>query len=203
MTAEANRNDDVVELQALLASFPLATQTGLVSEQGRELADMLPQVYEELRNLAALYFNNERPGHTLQPTALVHEAYVRLGDQRTVDWKNRAQFLGIAARVMRRILLQHAEARGASKRGGGAPKLQLDEALEFYDSRAINIAAVDQALRELERMDSRQAEIVELRFFGGLTIEETAELMSLSPATVKRDWATAKLWLRRELGSSS
>ncbi len=145
----------------------------------------LPAVYNELRDLAAGYLRHERSDHTLQPTALVHESYLRLLHQHSVDWTNRLQFLSIAARMMRRILSDHAQARAAHKRGGGAPKLQLDSALEFCDQRAISIAAVDQALRDLETMDARQAQVVELRFFGGLTIAETAELMALSEATVK------------------
>ncbi|HEX8255356.1 MAG TPA: ECF-type sigma factor [Thermoanaerobaculia bacterium] len=161
----------------------------------------LPALYDELRGLAAGYLRRERPDHTLQPTALVHESYLRLHGQRTVDWSNRLQFLSIAARMMRRILSDHASARKAEKRGGDTTKLQLDSALEFCDSRAISIAAVDQALRELEALDPRQARVVELRFFGGLTIPETAELMGLSEATVKREWVTARKWLQREIGA--
>lgn len=167
--------------------------------RGEAMNAALPAVYDELRQLAAGYLRRERPDHTLQPTALVHESYLRLVDQRTVDWGNRLQFLSIAARMMRRILLDHAEARAAHKRGGGAPKVELDAALEFYDQRAISVQAIDDALRGLEALDSRQAQVVELRFFGGLTIEETAELMALSPATVKREWVTARRWLQREI----
>lgn len=163
----------------------------------------LPAVYDELRELAAGYLRRERPDHTLQPTALVHESYLRLVNQRTVDWNNRLQFLSIAARMMRRILLDHAQARAANKRGGGAPKLELDAALEFYDSRALSVQAIDDALRGLEALDARQAQVVELRFFGGLTIEETAEVMALSPATVKREWTTARRWLQREISDVS
>ncbi len=159
----------------------------------------LPAVYNELREMAARYLRRERSDHTLQPTALVHESYLRLRNQRTVDWNDRLQFLSIAARMMRRILSDHADARNASKRGGDMPKLQLDSALEFCDERAISIAAVDQALRDLEALDPRQAQVVELRFFGGLTIAETAELMALSEATVKREWVTARRWLQREI----
>lgn len=159
----------------------------------------LPAVYDELRTLATSYLRRERPNHTLQPTALVHESYLRLVNQRTVDWGNRLQFLSIAARMMRRILSDHAQARATEKRGGGAPKLELDAALEFYDHRAISIAAIDEALRALEILDKRQAQVVELRFFGGLTIAETAEVMALSPATVKREWVTARRWLQREI----
>jgi RNA polymerase sigma-70 factor, ECF subfamily len=161
----------------------------------------LPAVYDELRQLAASYLRRERSDHTLQPTALVHESYLRLLNQKTVDWSNRLEFLSIAARMMRRILADHAIARKAEKRGGGAPKMQLDAALDFCDERAIDVAAVDHALRDLETMDPRQARLVELRFFGGLTIDETAEVMAISPATVKREWTTARLWLQRELAN--
>ncbi len=149
--------------------------------------------------MAAGYLRRERSDHTLQATALVHESYLRLRNQQTVDWGNRLQFLSIAARMMRRILADHADAKKAQKRGGDAVTLQLDAALDFCDQRAISIAAVDEALRDLEALDPRQARIVELRFFGGLTIEETAEVLELSPATVKREWATARRWLQREM----
>ena len=162
----------------------------------------LPAVYDELRQLAASYLRRERTDHTLQPTALVHESYLRLLDQKTVDWSNRLEFLSIAARMMRRILADHAIARKAEKRGGGVPKVQLDAALDFCNDRAIDVTAVDDALRDLEAMDSRQAHLVELRFFGGLTIDETAEVMAISPATVKREWMTARRWLQRELSAS-
>ena len=164
------------------------------------LSHMLPQVYEQLRNLAENYLSNERSNHTLQATALVHEAYLRLREQRQVDWRNRAQFLGIAAQMMRRVLRNYATARHAQKRGGADPiRVTLDEAIDFYDRNDISVAAVDEALTELEKLDSRQAQIVELRFFGGLTIEEIAEVLRISPATIKREWATAKLWLKHQL----
>jgi RNA polymerase sigma-70 factor, ECF subfamily len=163
----------------------------------------LPALYDELKDLAASYLRRERPDHTLQPTALVHESYLRLRNQRTVNWNDRLQFLSIAAPMMRRILADHATARNAEKRGGDTPKLQLDSALEFCDERAISITAVDEALRDLEALDPRQAQVVELRFFGGLTIAETAELMALSEATVKRDWMTARRWLQREIAGHS
>ncbi|HEY0369545.1 MAG TPA: ECF-type sigma factor [Chthoniobacterales bacterium] len=168
-----------------------------------EMNAALPKVYNELRDLAAGYLRRERSDHTLQPTALVHESYLRLRSQRTVDWGDRLQFLSIAARMMRRILADHADAKNASKRGGDTTTLQLDAALEFCDNRAISIAAVDQALRDLEALDPRQAQVVELRFFGGLTIEETAEVMALSPATVKREWVTARRWLQREISGAT
>ncbi len=163
----------------------------------------VPALYEELRQLARSYLRRERSDHTLQPTALVHESYLRLRNQQTVDWNNRLEFLSIAARMMRRILADHAKARGAEKRGGSLVKVQLDAALNFCSNRAIDVAAVDDALRDLEAMDPRQAQLVELRFFGGLTIEETAEAMSLSPATVKREWMTARRWLQREIAEKA
>ena len=180
-----------------------ATTSG---EPWEELADeqtlsqMLPEVYEQLRHLAEGYLSSERSNHTLQATALVHEAYLRLRDQRQVDWTNRAQFLGIAARMMRRVLRNYATARHAQKRGGSEPvRVTLDEAMDFYHRHDISIAAVDEALSELEKLDKRQGQIVELRFFGGLTVEEIANLLRISPATVKREWATAKLWLQHQL----
>ena len=164
------------------------------------LSQMLPEVYEQLRNLAEGYLSSERSNHTLQATALVHEAYLRLREQRQVDWTNRAQFLGIAARMMRRVLRNYAIARHAQKRGGSEPvRVTLDEAMEFYHRHDISVAAVDEALSELEKLDKRQAQIVELRFFGGLTVDEIAKLLQISPATVKREWATAKLWLQHQL----
>ena len=159
----------------------------------------LPIVYDELRRLAAGFLRNERPGHTLQPTALVHEAYLRLVDQKKINWSNRAQILAIAAKMMRRILVNHAMARKTTKRGSGAPRVSLDQALDVFDKQEISAVALNDALRELENLDSRQAQIVELRFFGGLTVPETADLLGVSPATVKREWNVAKLWLEREM----
>ena len=168
-----------------------------------EIDAKLPALYNELRDLAANYLRRERPNHTLQPTALVHESYLRLRNQRTVDWADRLQFLSIAARMMRRILADHASAKKTTKRGGDTTTLQLDAALDFCDQRAVSIAAVDQALRDLEALDQRQAQVVELRFFGGLTIDETAEVMGLSAMTVKREWMTARRWLQREISGTS
>jgi RNA polymerase sigma factor (TIGR02999 family) len=165
------------------------------------LAEMMPEVYEDLRRLAASYLRGERPEHTLQRTALVHEAYLRLADQRQeAAWQNRAHFLGIFARIMRQTLTNYAVARQREKRGGKDP---MERALEFYDQRKIDVTVLDAALRDLERLDSRQGQIVELRFFGGLTVAEIASVMGISPATVKREWATAKIWLRRELSRNS
>ena len=163
------------------------------------LADALPELYAELRRLAGGYLRDERSDHTLQPTALVHEAYLRLQRQRNVDWGNRAQFLGIAAKMMRRILLDHAVAHRAAKRGSGAPQVSLDSALEVCERQDISATRLNEALESLEAVDPRQAQVVELRFFGGLTVPEIGELLSISPATVKREWSIAKLWLEREL----
>jgi RNA polymerase sigma factor (TIGR02999 family) len=173
-----------------------------MSPSDQDLAAALPGLYEELRTLAASYLRNERPGHTLQPTALVHESYLRLLNQQTVDWNNRLQFLSIAARMMRRILADHADARKAGKRGGDAPRLQLDEALDCFDQRAIDVAEIDRALRDLEALDPRQAQVVELRFFAGLTIPETAELMAISEMTVRREWMMARRWLQQEISGA-
>ncbi|MGH8095207.1 MAG: ECF-type sigma factor [Chthoniobacterales bacterium] len=169
-------------------------------DDAKTLAEMLPLVYEELRLLAGGYLRDERPEHTLQRTALVHEAYLRLAAQRRVAWDNPAHFLGIFARLMRETLTNHAVARNRIKRGGGDPTEPL---LEFYERRQVDLTAVDDALRELETLDLRQAQIVELRFFAGLTIEEVAALLEISPATVKREWMLAKLWLRKSLSKPS
>jgi RNA polymerase sigma factor (TIGR02999 family) len=159
----------------------------------------LPQLYDELRAIAGGYLRHERPDHTLQPTALVHESYLRLRGQQTVDWSDRLQFLSIAARMMRRILANYAAARNADKRGAGMPKIELDAAVEVYEQRSTTITAVDEALNRLEQQDARQAKIVELRFFGGMTAEEISTVLNTSPRTVDREWAVAKRWLRREL----
>jgi RNA polymerase sigma-70 factor, ECF subfamily len=156
--------------------------------------------YEKLRRLAAECLRTERPGHTLQPTALLHEAFLRVLKQPDYAWKDEAHIVAFAARTMRRILISYGVARTCYKRGGpSSVRLPLDEALDFFVERDVNIAAVDEALEELELVDSRQAQIVELRFFGGLTVDEIAAALKISRATVKRDWATAKLWLRSRL----
>jgi RNA polymerase sigma-70 factor, ECF subfamily len=163
---------------------------------------LMPLVYDHLRKLAAVHFRRERGDHTLQPTALVHEAYVRLVDQRAVRWQNRAHFIGIAAHLMRRILIDHARSRDALKRGGAYEKVLLDELLEPPapdGSASIDVLALDEALTRLTEIDPQQGRIVELRFFGGLTVEETATVLEISPATVKRDWRLAKVWLHREM----
>jgi RNA polymerase sigma factor (TIGR02999 family) len=162
------------------------------------LEDLLPLVYDELRRLARSYLQRERHGHTLQSTALVHEAYMRLVDQ-NVSWQSRAHFFGIAAQMMRRILVDHARTKNAAKRGDGACKVTLDEGLLAAEDRDVNVLALDEALTKLAQFDQQQSQIVELRFFAGLSIEDTSEVLKISPATVKRDWAMAKAWLYREM----
>ncbi|MCG3164206.1 MAG: hypothetical protein JMDDDDMK_05692 [Acidobacteria bacterium] len=163
------------------------------------LEKLLPLVNAELRQLARRYMRRESPGHTLQTSALVNEAYLRLIDQKQVQWQNRAHFFGIAAQLMRRILIDHARKAHYAKRGGGALKVSLDEAAAVTETRAAELLAVDEALEKLTAMDARKGRIVELRFFGGLTEEETAEVMSISTPTVQREWRAAKAWLRRML----
>jgi RNA polymerase sigma factor (TIGR02999 family) len=163
------------------------------------LAQLFPLVYEELRRLAHRYMNRERPGHTLQTTAVVHEAYLRLIDQNHVQWQNRAHFFAIAAQMMRRILITHAQSRGYAKRSGGALKVSLDEAAILSQERAGELLALDEALKSLTDLDPRRSQVVELRFFGGLSNEEIAEVLKISPNTVTRDWNVAKAWLYREL----
>lgn len=167
----------------------------------KALEELLPRVYQELRKLAMSYMRRENSNHTLQPTALVHEAYFKLIDQKEVKWQNRAHFFGVAAQVMRRILIDHARARLAEKRGGDATKVVFEEAFhQGTTGDAPDLLALDEALEKLAAIDERQAKVVELRYFGGLNIEETAEALGTSPATVKRDWTLAKAWLFRELG---
>jgi RNA polymerase sigma-70 factor (ECF subfamily) len=169
----------------------------------QSLDSLLPVVYQELRRLAASYLRRERPGQTLQPTALVHEAYLRLMKDKPDRWQNRAHFCAIAAHSMRQILIERARARDALKRGGGGPRVTLDEALVAGGERTIDLVALDEALERLAAIDAEQARLVELRFFGGLTVEETAEAMNISPATVKRHWTVARAWLARELEGNS
>jgi len=176
-----------------------------MSDAGREhpeLEALMPAVYAELRRLAAHYLRGERPGQTLQPTALVHEAYLKLQKDRPERWQNRAHFCAIAAHAMRQVLIERARARDALKRGGGAPRVTFDEGLQAAaDDRGVDMVALDAALDRLAQLDAGQARIVELRFFGGLSIEETAAAMQISAATVKRHWALARAWLARELES--
>jgi RNA polymerase sigma-70 factor (ECF subfamily) len=159
------------------------------------LDELLPVVYGELRKLASSYLRRERVGHTLQPTALVHEAYMRLVDQTQVQWQNRAHFFGVAAQMMRRILVDHARAHEAEKRGGEFQKLSLDENIDVSGERDVNLVALDDALNLLAEVDPQKSKIVELRFFGGLSVEETAEVLGVSAPTVKRQWRMAKAWL--------
>ena len=163
------------------------------------LDELMPVVYAELHRLAHVKLRTERADHTLQTAALVNEAYLRLVDQSRVRWQNRAHFFGTAAELMRRILIDHAREHRAAKRGGGATRIELDEALGVAEAHDIDLLALDGALERLHTLDPRQGRLVVLRFFGGLTIDETAVVLELSPATVKREWAMAKLWLRREL----
>jgi RNA polymerase sigma factor (TIGR02999 family) len=160
--------------------------------------ELMPFVYEELRRLAHRHMRGERPGHTLQTSALVHEAFLRLVDQKDVHWESRAHFFAIAAQIMRRILVDYARNRGTVKRGGNARQISLDETI-VSAGRSAEVVALDDALQSLASLDQRKSQIVELRFFGGLSIEETAEVLGVSPGTVMRDWTLAKAWLRREM----
>ena len=162
-------------------------------------ARLMPLVYDELRQLAHQYLRQERADHTLQATGLVHEAYLRLVDQSTTTWQNRAHFFGVAAQVMRRILVDYARAHRAEKRGGERQKLVFDEALAPASERSVDLIALDDALKDLVTFDPRQSRIVELRFFGGLTIDEVGAVLEVSPRTIKREWRMAKAWLRREI----
>jgi len=170
------------------------------------LTALLPLVYEELRSLARRHLRHERGSHTLQRTALVHEAFLRIVDQKQVGWESRTQFYGIASQMMRRVLVDHARRRSAAKRGDGAPHVDLDVVLQDEGAglppgrqAEIDFAAIDDALKRLEALDPQQGKLVELRFFGGLSIKETADVIGVSPATVKREWAIARAWLQREI----
>ena len=165
------------------------------------LDELLPIVYDELRRQAARYLRRERIGHTLQTTALIHEAYMRLVDQRNVRWQNRAHFFGIASQLMRRILVDHARTKKRAKRGGSDIRVSLTDIAASTKAEDLDVIALDEALNRLSTIDQQQARIVELRFFSGLTVEETAEVLSISPATVKRDWSMAKAWLHREISN--
>jgi RNA polymerase sigma-70 factor, ECF subfamily len=165
----------------------------------RALEEMTPLLYEELRRIARLYLRRERPGHTLQPTALVHEVYFRLIDQRRVDWRNRAQFLGLAASMMRRVLVNHARDRAAARRGGGAEKVSLRFADEPAEGTGVDVLALSHALDRLAEIDERKARVVELKFFGGLTTEEIGHVLDISTATVEREWSFARAWLYQTL----
>jgi RNA polymerase sigma factor (TIGR02999 family) len=180
---------------------PQVTQLLIAWGEGDQIArdQLMSVVYEELHRLAHRYMKRESPGHTLQTSALVNEAFVRLVDQKNVRWQNRAHFFGIAAQMMRRILVDYARSRNYAKRGGGAAQISFDEALIVSDERSAEVVNVHEALERLAEFDARKSQIVELRFFGGLSIKETAEVLAVSPGTVMRDWTLAKAWLRREM----
>ena len=182
---------------------PQADVTALLSQltQGNHEASekLIPLVYDELKRLARAYMRRERPDHTLQTTALVHEAYLRLARQQAVNWQGRSHFFGIAAQLMRRILIDHARSHLRNKRGGAMEVLPLDEAIVFSPEHSWELVKLDEALKDLSKLDARQSRIVELRFFGGLSVEETAEFLGITPKTVKRDWSVAKAWLHGEL----
>jgi len=181
------------------------TQWLVASKEGdtAALEKLLPLVYDELHRQALGFFSRERPGHTLQPTALVNDVYLRLVGQHDVSWKNRAQFFGVAAQMMRRILVSHARARRAGKRGGGEQRITLQEGLAAAPERDVNLLAVDEALTKLEAIDPEKSRMVELRFFSGMSVEETAEVMGVSPRTIDRQWQTAKAWLYREISEAT
>jgi len=166
-----------------------------------KLPELIELVYNDLRNLARSYMDGERVSHTLQPTALVHEAFLKMIDQTQVDWKGKSHFFALGAQAMRRILVNHAKSRGRIKRGGNRQKLALDEALTISMDENDDVLALDEALERLAVVDERQAKIIELRFFGGLSVEETAEAMGLSKRTVEREWTACRAWLRREIAS--
>jgi RNA polymerase sigma factor (TIGR02999 family) len=160
---------------------------------------LLPIVYQELRRMAGAYLRQENPGHTLQPTALVHETWLRLIDQTRVNWRNRAQFFGVAAQMMRRILVDHAKAKHREKRGGDAVKLSLDDVVNLSQERVTDLLALNDALDDLSRIDGRKSRVIELRYFGGFSVEETAQILEVSPETVIRDWKMAKAWLYQQI----
>jgi RNA polymerase sigma factor (TIGR02999 family) len=189
----------------MTASPPQITQLLKDWSNGDEAArdQLMPLVYEELRRMAHRYMRKERPGHTLQTSALVHEAFVRLVDQKEVHWQNRAHFFGIAAQMMRRILVDHARGRHYDKRGADASHVSLEEGATVSAERAAEVVALDDALTSFATVDPRKSRVVELRFFGGLSIEETAAVLAVSPGTVMRDWTLAKAWLRREMNPDS
>jgi RNA polymerase sigma factor (TIGR02999 family) len=185
----ADESDSSANVTQLLISWNKGDRTAL--------DEMMPLVYNELKRIASYYLSRERTGHTLQTTALVHEAYMRLIDQQRVDWKNRAHFLGIASEMMRRILVNYARDRAALKRGGNPQRISLSKLNEAVEQPDVDLLALDQALTELGALDERKSRIVELKFFGGLTTEEIAEVLEISGATVEREWMVARAWLYR------
>ena len=171
------------------------------SRGSRDAVDqLLPLVYDELRRIAADYLHRERADHTLQPTAIVHEAYLRLVNQQSAGWNDRTQFFAVAAKIMRRILVDHARARRAAKQGGGRRRTEFDDAFAVFEERAIDLVALDEVLNRLAEVDERKSRVVELRFFGGLSVEETSRVLNIPLRTVERDWTFAKAWLRSKLG---
>lgn len=182
---------------------PQSTISRLIRElrngDANAAATLMPLLYDELHRLAVYYMRNERAGHTLQPTALVNEAYIRLIDQRESDWQNRAHFIAVAAQAMRRVLIDHARSKQRVKRGGLQVKVALEDVALAAGDQPQDLVALDAALERLAKVDARQSRIVELRYFGGLTVEQTAEVLGISAPTVKRDWAVARAWLHREL----
>lgn len=187
----AEGEDHAGEVTALLTQLAKGNQEAASS--------LIPLVYKELHRLAGAYMRRERIDHTLQPTALVHEAFIKLVQHHSIDWQSRAHFFGIAAQVMRRILVDHARGHLRDKRGGGQRAVPIDEVLVFAPEQSQELLKLDDALQRLTQLDPRQGKIVELRFFGGLTVEQTADLLGISPKTVKRDWSMAKAWLHGEL----
>ena len=190
-----------------MANPPFSDVTQLLnrlsSGDQNALSELIPVVYDELHRLAAFHLQRERPEHTLQTTALVHEAYVRLVDQKEVQWKNRGHFFAVAAQAMRRVLVDYARRHQALKRGSSLPKISLDEAIAISHEDMHHVLLLDELLTRLSTIDPAESRIVELRFFGGLTVEETAEAMGISPATVKREWSVARAWLLREINERS
>jgi RNA polymerase sigma-70 factor, ECF subfamily len=184
-----------------MSSVPDVTQLLEAANSGdpRALAQVMPLVYDELHRLAEAYLRQERPGHTLQATALVNEAYLKLVDQTRIRWQNRAQFLGVAATAMRRILVNHALSRQSLKRGGSNSRVVLGVDLPATDDSNLDLVALDEAMKRLAAIDERKARVVELRYFGGLSVEDVAEVLAVAPATIKRDWTLAKTWLLREI----
>lgn len=184
-----------------MSSSPNITELLLAWGEGDEAAleQLIPLVYQELHRLARHYMRQEQPGHTLETTALINEAYLRLVDSNRMHWQNRSHFYALCARAMRRILIDHAKSRHRAKRGGGGLQVSLDEVASLAQDRAAELILLDEALRRLESFDKRKSQVVELRFFGGLSIEETAEVMKISTISVSRDWNTAKAWLYREM----
>jgi RNA polymerase sigma factor (TIGR02999 family) len=196
---EPSAHQEIDETQQQITERLIAWNSG----DAAALDDVINAVYQELRRMADRYLRLERPDHTLQPTALVHEAYFRLIDQTQVNWRNRAHFFGVAAQMMRRILVDYARTKKRDKRGGPARPLSIDEVMDVSKERAADLVVLDEALASLTEIDPRKGRVVELRFFGGLSVEETAEVLNVSPQTVLRDWKLAKAWLYKQIKSGT